>query len=171
MANTDRLKELLKNNINPPTPSNTSTSNFRKSAFEVEMSNISPVANIKVVGVGGAGNNAVNRMIDAGVEGIEFIAINTDAQALFNSKASTRINIGRATTRGLGAGANPDIGKKSAEESSEEIKNALAGADMVFVTCGLGGGTGTGAAPVVAEIAKSLGALVVGVVTKPFSFE
>lgn len=169
MANTDRLKELLKNNLNPPTPP--APPAFRKSAFEVEMSNISPVANIKVVGVGGAGNNAVNRMIDAGVEGIEFIAINTDAQALFNSKASTRINIGRATTRGLGAGANPDIGKKSAEESSEEIKNALAGADMVFVTCGLGGGTGTGAAPVVAELAKSLGALVVGVVTKPFSFE
>ncbi|RAL56560.1 cell division protein FtsZ [Candidatus Gracilibacteria bacterium GN02-873] len=135
------------------------------------MGNISPVANIKVVGVGGAGNNAVNRMIESGVEGIEFIAINTDAQALFTSKASTRINIGRATTRGLGAGANPDVGKKAAEESSEEIKNALSGADMVFVTCGLGGGTGTGAAPVVAEIAKSVGALVVGVVTKPFSFE
>lgn len=171
MANTDRLKELLKNNLNPPTPATPATPSFRKSGYEVEMSNISPVANIKVVGVGGAGNNAVNRMIDAGVEGIEFIAINTDAQALFNSKASTRINIGRATTRGLGAGANPDVGKKSAEESSEEIKNALAGADMVFVTCGLGGGTGTGAAPVVAELAKSLGALVVGVVTKPFSFE
>lgn len=110
-------------------------------------------------------------MIDSGIEGIEFIAINTDAQALFASKAKTKINIGRATTRGLGAGANPDIGKKAAEESSEEIKNALSGADMVFVTCGLGGGTGTGAAPVVAELAKSIGALVVGVVTKPFTFE
>lgn len=172
MANTDRLKELLKNNLNPPAPQ--TPSHQRKpygSGIEIDMGNISPVANIKVVGVGGAGNNAVNRMIDAGVEGIEFIAINTDAQALFTSKAKTKINIGRATTRGLGAGANPDIGKKSAEESSEEIKNALAGADMVFVTCGLGGGTGTGAAPVVAELAKSLGALVVGVVTKPFSFE
>lgn len=172
MANTDRLKELLKNNLNPPAPQNTPQQ--RKpygSGVEIDMGNISPVANIKVVGVGGAGNNAVNRMIEAGVEGIEFIAINTDAQALFTSKASTRINIGRSITRGLGAGANPDVGKKSAEESSEEIKSALAGADMVFVTCGLGGGTGTGAAPVVAEIAKSLGALVVGVVTKPFSFE
>lgn len=110
-------------------------------------------------------------MIESGVEGIEFIAVNTDAQALFTSKAQTRINIGRATTRGLGAGANPEIGKKAAEESSEEIKQALSGADMVFITCGLGGGTGTGAAPVIAEIAKSLGALVVGVVTKPFGFE
>lgn len=110
-------------------------------------------------------------MIESGIAGIEFIAINTDAQALFTSKAPTRINIGRATTRGLGAGANPDIGKKAAEESSEEIKQVLTGADMVFITCGLGGGTGTGAAPVIAEIAKSLGALVVGVVTKPFGFE
>lgn len=110
-------------------------------------------------------------MIESGIEGIEFIAINTDAQALFTSKAQTRINIGRATTRGLGAGANPETGKKAAEESSEEIKQVLTGADMVFITCGLGGGTGTGAAPVIAEIAKSLGALVVGVVTKPFAFE
>ena len=110
-------------------------------------------------------------MIHSGLEGVEFIAVNTDSQALFSSKAHVRINIGRATTRGLGAGANPDIGKKAAEESSEEIKQALTGADMVFVTCGLGGGTGTGAAPVIAEIAKSLGALVVGVVTKPFGFE
>ena len=171
MANTDRLKELLKNNLNPPTPPAPTHRKPYGSGVEVDMGNISPVANIKVVGVGGAGNNAVNRMIESGVEGIEFIAINTDAQALFTSKASTRINIGRATTRGLGAGANPDVGKKAAEESSEEIKNALSGADMVFVTCGLGGGTGTGAAPVVAEIAKSVGALVVGVVTKPFSFE
>ena len=171
MANTDRLKELLKNNLNPPTPPAPTHRKPYGSGVEGDMGNISPVANIKVVGVGGAGNNAVNRMIESGVEGIEFIAINTDAQALFTSKASTRINIGRATTRGLGAGANPDVGKKAAEESSEEIKNALSGADMVFVTCGLGGGTGTGAAPVVAEIANSVGALVVGVVTKPFSFE
>lgn len=170
-ASEDRLKALLKNSLNPPVAAPKATPSA-PSHTEVNIGgHISPVANIKVVGVGGAGNNAVNRMIDSGVEGIEFIAINTDAQALFVSKAPTRINIGRATTRGLGAGANPDIGKKAAEESSEEIKNALIGADMVFVTCGLGGGTGTGAAPVVAEIAKSLGALVVGVVTKPFSFE
>jgi cell division protein FtsZ len=132
---------------------------------------ISPVANIKVVGVGGGWVNAVNRMIQSGLEGVEFIAVNTDAQALFASKATTRINIGRATTRGLGAGANPQMGQKAAEESSEELKQALAGADMVFITCGLGGGTGTGAAPVIAEIAKGLGALVIGVVTKPFGFE
>ena len=172
--NEDRLKNLLKNSLN----TNTASSRQKEaptpqpSHVEINMGGyISPVANIKVVGVGGAGNNAVNRMIDSGIEGIEFISVNTDAQALFTSKAPTRINIGRATTRGLGAGANPDIGKKAAEESSEEIKNALAGADMVFVTCGLGGGTGTGASPVIAEIAKSLGALVVGVVTKPFNFE
>ncbi|MCK9272775.1 cell division protein FtsZ [Candidatus Gracilibacteria bacterium] len=139
---------------------------------EVNVSDyISPIANIKVIGVGGGGQNAINRMIASGLEGVEFIAINTDAQALFTSKAQIRINIGRATTRGLGAGANPEIGKKAAEESSEEIKQALAGADMVFITCGLGGGTGTGAAPVIAEIAKGLGSLVVGVVTKPFAFE
>ena len=100
--------------------------------------------------------NAINRMIQSGLEGVEFIAVNTDAQALFTSRATTRVNIGRATTRGLGAGANPQIGQKAAEESSEEIKQILAGADMVFITCGLGGGTGTGAAPVIAEIAKSL---------------
>lgn len=110
-------------------------------------------------------------MIHSGLEGVEFIAVNTDSQALFSSKAHVRINIGRATTRGLGAGSNPEIGKKAAEESSEEIKQVLNGADMVFVTCGLGGGTGTGAAPIIAEIAKGLGALVVGVVTKPFGFE
>ncbi|MDD2694014.1 MAG: cell division protein FtsZ [Candidatus Gracilibacteria bacterium] len=163
----DRLKKLLRTNMNPtPTPTPTPQTHV-----EVNVGYISPVANIKVVGIGGGGNNAVNRMIDSGIEGIEFIAVNTDAQALFTSKAPTRINIGRATTRGLGAGANPDTGKKAAEESSEEIKQALTGADMVFITCGLGGGTGTGAAPIVAEIAKSLGALVVGVVTKPFAFE
>lgn len=166
-SNEDRLKKLLRNNVppaNPPTPMG--------QIQEVNVGGyISPIANIKVVGVGGGGNNAVNRMIESGIEGIEFIAVNTDAQALFTSKAQTRINIGRATTRGLGAGANPEIGKKAAEESSEELKQALSGADMVFITCGLGGGTGTGAAPVIAEIAKSLGALVVGVVTKPFAFE
>lgn len=165
-SNEDRLKKLLRNNIT------TQQATPIPAPVEVNVGGyISPVANIKVVGVGGGGNNAVNRMIESGIEGIEFIAINTDAQALFTSKAQTRINIGRATTRGLGAGANPDVGKKAAEESSEEIKQALTGADMVFITCGLGGGTGTGAAPVIAEIAKSLGALVVGVVTKPFAFE
>jgi cell division protein FtsZ len=144
----------------------------RNNIEEINVSDyIAPAATIKVVGVGGGGQNAVNRMIQAGLEGVEFISVNTDAQALFASKAQVRINIGRATTRGLGAGANPDIGKKAAEESSEEIKQALAGADMIFITCGLGGGTGSGAAPVVAEIAKGLGALVVGVVTKPFNFE
>lgn len=132
---------------------------------------ITPLASIKVVGAGGAGGNAVNRMVDAKVQGIDFISVNTDAQALSYSKAPKTINIGRAITRGLGAGANPTVGKQSAEESSEEIKAALDGADMVFVTCGLGGGTGTGAAPVVADIAKQLGILTVGVVTKPFSFE
>jgi len=110
-------------------------------------------------------------MIESSLAGVEFIAINTDSQALFSSLAEKKINIGRAATGGLGAGANPEMGKKAAEESSEEIKAALEGADMVFVTCGLGGGTGSGAAPVVAEIAKSLGALTVGVVTKPFAFE
>jgi cell division protein FtsZ len=164
----DRLKKLLRTNLNPVTPSAAAIS-VPQTHVEVNVNGyISPIANIKVVWVGGGGNNAVNRMIESGVEGVEFIAVNTDAQALFSSKAPTRINIGRATTRGLGAGANPDTGKKAAEESSEELKQILTGADMVFITCGLGGGTGTGAAPIIAEIAKSLGALVVGVVTKAF---
>ena len=132
---------------------------------------LSPVANIKVIGVGGGGGNAVNRMIKSEVNGIEFIAVNTDAQALYHSEAPTKINVGKGTTRGLGAGSLPDIGKRAAEESSEEIKAALDGADMVFITCGLGGGTGTGGSPIIAEIAKELGILTVGVVTKPFSFE
>jgi cell division protein FtsZ len=165
----DRLKKLLRTNIAPSTPQAAPTP---QSHVEVNVNGyISPVANIKVVWIGGGGNNAVNRMIEAWVEWVEFIAINTDAQALFSAKAPTRVNIGRATTRGLGAGANPEVGKKAAEESSEEIKQILTGADMVFITCGLGGGTGTGAAPIIAEIAKSLGALVVGVVTRPFAFE
>ncbi|EAX47797.1 cell division protein FtsZ [Thermosinus carboxydivorans Nor1] len=128
-------------------------------------------AAIKVIGVGGGGNNAVNRMIASGLQGVEFIAINTDAQALLLSQASYRIQIGEKLTKGLGAGANPEIGEKAAQESREEILKALRGADMVFVTAGMGGGTGTGAAPVVAECAKEVGALTVGVVTKPFSFE
>jgi len=129
-------------------------------------------AKIKVVGVGGGGNNAVNNMIQSGtIVGVDFVAINTDAQALSQSKASVKIQIGKELTRGLGSGGNPDIGKKAAEESLEEIRNALEGCDMVFVTAGLGGGTGTGAAPYIAKVAKDLGALTVGVVTKPFEFE
>lgn len=129
------------------------------------------LAHIKVIGVGGGGCNAVNRMIESGVKGVEFIVVNTDAQALKLSKAETKLQIGEKLTRGLGAGANPEIGKKAAEESREMLSNALRGADMVFVTAGMGGGTGTGAAPVIAEISKEIGALTVGVVTKPFRFE
>ncbi|MFA5947942.1 MAG: cell division protein FtsZ [Candidatus Gracilibacteria bacterium] len=132
---------------------------------------ITPVANIKVVGVGGGGGNAVNRMVKSGLKGIEFISINTDAQALYHSDAPIKINIGKATTRGLGAGSNPDIGRQAAEESMEEIKEAIAGSDMIFITCGLGGGTGTGGAPAIAAAAKEMGILTVAVVTKPFSFE
>lgn len=126
---------------------------------------------IKVVGVGGSGNSAVTRMINSKLRGVDFIAINTDAQALAFNEAPVKIQIGKETTRGLGAGADPEIGRKSVEENKEEVFEALQGADMVFVTCGMGGGTGTGAAPFVADVAKELGALTVGVVTKPFSFE
>ena len=128
-------------------------------------------ATIKVIGVGGAGNNAVNRMIEAGIKGVDFIAVNTDRQALQKSKASAKIQIGEKITRGLGAGANPDIGAQSAEENKSEIAETLRGADMVFVTAGMGGGTGTGAAPIVAQSAKEMGILTIGVVTKPFTFE
>lgn len=128
-------------------------------------------AKIKVIGVGGGGSNAVNRMIDSGLRGVDFIAVNTDSQALYLAKAETKIQIGAKLTRGLGAGANPEIGQKAAEESKDEILAALKGADMVFVTAGMGGGTGTGAAPIVAQLAKEVGALSVGVVTKPFPFE
>jgi cell division protein FtsZ len=128
-------------------------------------------ARIKVVGVGGGGCNAVNRMIAEGIQGVEFVAINTDAQALLLSKAPVKVRIGDKLTRGLGAGGNPEIGRKSAEETAEELYAVLKGADMVFVTAGLGGGTGTGAAPIVAQIAKECGALTIGVVTKPFTFE
>ncbi|MBM7692354.1 cell division protein FtsZ [Peribacillus deserti] len=134
-------------------------------------SNLDSLATIKVIGVGGGGNNAVNRMIEHGVQGVEFIAVNTDAQALNLSKAEIKMQIGGKLTRGLGAGANPEVGKKAAEESKEQIEEALRGADMVFVTAGMGGGTGTGAAPVIAQIARDLGALTVGVVTRPFTFE
>lgn len=133
--------------------------------------NMEELAKIKVIGVGGGGNNAVNRMIEHGVEGVEFIAVNTDAQALNLSKAETKVQIGTKLTRGLGAGANPEVGKKAAEESKEQLEEVLSGADMIFVTAGMGGGTGTGAAPVIAQVAKELGALTVGVVTRPFSFE
>ncbi|MFA5126695.1 MAG: cell division protein FtsZ [Patescibacteria group bacterium] len=128
-------------------------------------------ANIKVVGIGGSGNSAVNRMISAKIRGVEFVAVNTDAQALHHSQAGNKIHIGRNTTRGLGAGMDPDLGLKSAEENEQDIMSALSGADMVFITCGLGGGTGTGGAPVIADIARELGALTVAVVTKPFTFE
>ncbi len=136
-----------------------------------EMESTEDTAVIKVIGVGGAGNNAVNRMIEAGIEGVEFISINTDKQALMLSKAGTKIQIGEKLTRGLGAGANPELGTQAAEESRQIISDAIKGADMVFVTSGMGGGTGTGAAPIVAGIAKEMGILTVAVVTKPFTFE
>ncbi|MFY9313896.1 MAG: cell division protein FtsZ [Tepidanaerobacteraceae bacterium] len=136
--------------------------------FDVE---VEQFANIKVVGIGGGGNNAINRMIDSDLKGVEFIAVNTDAQALYLSKADKKIQIGEKLTKGLGAGANPEIGRKAAEESKDIMEEVLQGADMIFITAGMGGGTGTGAAPIVAEISKSLGILTVGVVTKPFTFE
>jgi len=139
--------------------------------LEFDDIDINQFATIKVIGVGGGGNNAVNRMISAGLQGVEFVAVNTDAQALKYSQAMVKMQIGAKLTKGLGAGANPEIGKKAAEESQDEIRKSLEGADMVFVTAGMGGGTGTGAAPIVAEIAKELGALTVGVVTRPFTFE
>ncbi len=139
--------------------------------LEVKTNDAQAAAKIIVVGVGGAGNNAVNRMVDEQIDGVEFIGVNTDKQALQLCKAPKLIQIGEKLTKGLGAGAKPEIGEKAAEESAEEIKNALQGADMVFVTCGMGGGTGTGAAPVVAKLAKEMNILTVGVVTKPFRFE
>ena len=136
--------------------------------FDLEIDNF---AQIKVIGVGGGGNNALNRMIEAGLKGVQFIAINTDKQALYSSKAETRIQIGEKLTKGLGAGANPEVGQKAAEESFEDLNKIIQGADMVFITAGMGGGTGTGAAPIVAKLAKEQGILTVGVVTKPFTFE
>ncbi len=132
---------------------------------------IETFAKIKVVGVGGSGGNAISRMIDSKIKGVEFVAINTDAQALHHSKANEKVHIGKNLTKGLGAGMNPEVGRQAAEENRDEIQEVLKGADMVFVACGLGGGTGSGAAPIVAETAKELGALTVAVVTKPFSFE
>ncbi len=128
-------------------------------------------AQIKVIGIGGGGSNAVNRMIDAGLKGITFIAINTDKQALSLSKAETKIQIGEKLTKGLGAGANPEVGQKAAEENIEDLSKFLSGSDMVFITAGMGGGTGTGAAPIIAKAAKDAGILTVGVVTRPFTFE
>src|SRR5437899_426805 len=128
-------------------------------------------AQIKVIGVGGGGSNGVNRMIQAGVKGVDFIAVNTDAQALVHSEAPTRIRIGDKITKGLGSGGNPETGRRAADESQEELFEVLKGADMVFITAGMGGGTGTGASPVIAQIAREVGALTVGVVTKPFTFE
>jgi cell division protein FtsZ len=136
--------------------------------FEV---NEQSTAQIKVIGVGGGGSNAVNRMIDAGLNGVSFIAINTDKQALSGSRAETKLQIGEKLTKGLGAGANPEVGQKAAEESIEDLTKFIAGSDMVFITAGMGGGTGTGAAPIIAKAAKDLGVLTVGVVTKPFTFE
>lgn len=136
--------------------------------FDVELEEC---AQIKVIGVGGGGNNAVNRMVEAQLKGVEFVSVNTDKQALYTSKAEYKVQIGEKLTRGLGAGANPEVGKRAAEESKDEIVKLLQGADMVFVTAGMGGGTGTGAAPVVAGLAKEMGILTVGVVTKPFAFE
>lgn len=138
---------------------------------QITQPQVESFARIKVIGVGGGGCNAVNRMIEEGVQGIEFITVNTDAQALLLSKAPTRVRVGDKITRGLGAGGNPEVGRKAAEESADELYEVLKGSDMVFVTAGLGGGTGTGAAPVVAQIAKEVGALTIGVVTRPFTFE
>jgi len=139
--------------------------------FEMDMHETNNFAAIKVVGVGGAGTNAVNRMVDSGLQGVDFIAVNTDSQALALCDAGSKIQIGEKLTKGLGAGANPEVGMKAAEENREDIANAIKGSDLVFVTCGMGGGTGTGAAPVIAEIARDMGILTIGVVSKPFLFE
>jgi cell division protein FtsZ len=143
---------------------------MKMKSFEVKPK-IESFARIKVIGVGGSGQNAIHRMMETGIRGVEFVAVNTDAQALHNSEADHKIHIGKTITRGLGAGMNPDIGRAAAEESKEEILDVIRNADMVFITCGLGGGTGTGAAPVVAELAKKTGILTVAVTTKPFGFE
>src|SRR6478735_8318807 len=144
-----------------------------KMSFSIEFADDNEAyrARIKVVGVGGSGNNAINTMIHFGLEGVEFLSVNTDVQALNANAAAERIHIGAAVTRGLGAGADPERGRKAALEDAQRIKESLQGADMVFVTAGMGGGTGTGAAPVIAQIAREMGALTVGVVTKPFMFE
>lgn len=165
----DTLKNLF-NGSKPPAGSGATGDDTGTSSHEVRP-DMSPGADIRVLGAGGGGSNAVRRMIDSKVQGVDFIAVNTDVQALYHNPAPKKLTIGRGTTRGLGAGANPDIGKKAAEESMEEIKKAIEGADMLFITAGLGGGSGSGAAPIIAELARSMGILTVGVVTKPFSFE
>lgn len=142
----------------------------RFNAMEIKPA-IETFAKIKVIGVGGSGGSAINRMIEAKIRGVDFIAVNTDAQALTHNQASTKVHIGKTTTRGLGAGMNPELGAKAADESSDELHELIKGSDMVFITCGLGGGTGTGAAPRIAQIARDLGALTVSVVTRPFAFE
>src|SRR5687767_15773500 len=142
----------------------------RTMIFEFEES-ATQNARMKVVGVGGGGGNAVNRMIEERLDGVEFISVNTDAQALLNSKSDLKIQIGKKLTRGLGAGARPEIGRQAIEESRDEVLASMQGADLVFVTCGMGGGTGTGAAPMIAQMARDIGALTVGIVTKPFLFE
>ena len=139
--------------------------------LEFDNTEVNSFASIKVIGVGGAGTNAVNRMVEAEIRGVDFIAINTDKQALNLSKAMTKLQIGEKLTKGLGAGAKPEIGAQAAEESREDIAQLIKGADLVFVTCGMGGGTGTGAAPVIAGIARDMGILTIGVVSKPFMFE
>src|SRR5882672_2912993 len=138
--------------------------------FELEET-VTQNARMKVVGVGGGGGNALNRMIDEHVSGVEFISVNTDSQALLNNKADAKVQIGKKLTRGLGAGARPEIGRQAIEENRDDVQRLLEGADLVFVTCGLGGGTGTGAAPIIAQLARDVGALTVGIVTKPFLFE
>src|SRR5260370_10877345 len=138
--------------------------------FELEET-VAQNARMKVVGVGGGGGNALNRMVDEGVRGVEFISVNTDAQALLNNKADVKVQIGKKLTRGLGAGARPEIGRQAIEENRDEVLHSLQGADLVFVTCGMGGGTGTGAAPIISQVARDLGALTIGICTKPFLFE
>jgi cell division protein FtsZ len=149
----------------------TQPNNFEEEVTMQSMNQPESFARIKVIGVGGGGCNAVDRMIDEGLQGVEFVAINTDAQALMLSKASIRVRIGDKLTRGLGSGGDPEVGRKAADESAEELYNVIKGADMVFITAGIGGGTGTGAAPAIAQIARDVGALTIGVVTRPFTFE
>lgn len=168
----DTLRSLFSGSKQGSSSSGTGDAGAYTSAQSHEVRpDVSPGADIRVLGTGGGGANAVRRMIDSKVAGVEFIAVNTDIQALYHNPAPKKLTIGRGTTRGLGAGANPDIGKKAAEESMEEIKKALEGSDMLFITAGLGGGTGSGSAPIIAEIARTMDILTVAVVTKPFSFE
>lgn len=166
----DTLRSLFSGSKPPGGSTGDDDTSASSSSREVRP-DVSPGADIRVVGAGGGGSNAIKRMMDAKLQGVEFIAVNTDVQALYHNPASKKLTIGRGVTRGLGAGANPEIGKKSAEESMEEIKKAIDGSDMIFITAGLGGGTGSGSAPIIAELARSMGILTVGVVTKPFSFE